>query len=178
MSRDDPRIQAVKNLVELVEDFPKPGILFKNLFPVLRNPAVFNGLIQVLSEDIKARCSGVEVIVGLDSRGFLFGPGVALQLGVAFVPVRKKGKLPGETISVEYSLEYGKDSCEIQKNSIRPGQKVVIIDDLLATGGTMKAACDLMEAAKAEVLACVVVIELNELNGKDKLKYPVISYLS
>ncbi|XP_060572923.1 adenine phosphoribosyltransferase-like [Ruditapes philippinarum] len=102
---------------------------------------------------------------------------IAQELNVAFVPVRKKGKLPGEKHRVEYSLEYGKDSCEIQKNCLQPGQKVVIVDDLLATGGTMKAACDLMEAAKVEILACLVVIELKVLKGKDQLKYPLLSYI-
>ncbi|XP_060596721.1 adenine phosphoribosyltransferase-like [Ruditapes philippinarum] len=173
----DPRILAVKELIELCPDFPKPGILFQNIFPVLRNPSVFKGLIDVLAEDIRAKYPAVEVIVGLDSRGFLFGPMIAQELNVAFVPVRKKGKLPGETHRVEYSLEYGKDSCEIQKNSLQPGQKVVIVDDLLATGGTMKAACDLMEAAKVEVLACLVVIELKVLKGKDQIKYPLLSYI-
>ncbi|WAR13043.1 APT-like protein [Mya arenaria] len=165
MSRDDKRIQAVKELIE-------------NLFPVLRNAEVFKGLIDVLVEDIRSRCPGVEVIVGLDSRGFLFGPMVAVALGVAFVPVRKKGKLPGETFAVEYTLEYGTDRCEVQKNSIQAGQKVVIVDDLLATGGTMDAACRLMEAAGAEVLSCLVIIEIPVLKGRDKIKYPIISYIS
>ncbi|XP_045192957.1 adenine phosphoribosyltransferase-like [Mercenaria mercenaria] len=173
----DPRITSVKDLVELCPDFPKPGITFQNLFPVLRNPTVFKGLIDVLAEDIKSKYPAVEVIVGLDSRGFLFGPMIAQELNIAFVPVRKKGKLPGETLCVEYTLEYGKDACEIQKNSIQPGQKVVIVDDLLATGGTMRAACDLVDAAKADILACVVVIELKGLKGKDRLKYPLLSYI-
>lgn len=178
MTATDPRIKAAEDLIELCQDFPKPGVLFKNLFPVLRNPKVFQGLIDALVEDVKSKYPAVEVIVGLDSRGFLFGPMIAQALNIAFVPVRKKGKLPGETIKMEYSLEYGKDVCEIQKNSIQPGAKVVIVDDLLATGGTMKAASDLMEAAQAEVLACLVIIELKELNGREKLKYPLLSYMS
>lgn len=178
MESKDPRIKAAKDLIEFCPDFPKPGIVFQNLFPVLRNPKVFKGLIDVLVEDIQAKYPGVEVIVGLESRGFLFGPMIAEALNVAFVPVRKKGKLPGEVLGMEYTLEYGKDICEIQKNSIQPEQKVVIVDDLLATGGTMKAACDLLEAAGAQVLACFVVIELTDLKGRDKLKYPTLSYIS
>lgn len=112
----------------------------------------------------------VELIVGLDARGFLFGPLLAQRLGVGFVLVRKKGKLPGPTVSVAYKLEYGEAAVEVQEDAVAPGEKVLLIDDLLATGGTMYAACELMKKQNAEVMGCMVVIELKELNGVEKLK--------
>lgn len=112
----------------------------------------------------------MDVVCGLEARGFLFGFQIAADLGVAFVPVRKKGKLPGELYSVEYALEYGTDKFEIQKNSIKAGQKVLIVDDLLATGGTMDAACRLIEKCGGQVAECLVVIELTGLKGREKLQ--------
>ncbi|KAL5021600.1 hypothetical protein ScPMuIL_000755 [Solemya velum] len=174
---EDQRITRIKNLVGGFPDFPKPGILFRDIFPVLRNPGAFKELINVVVEHVQKTAPDVEIIVGLDSRGFIFGPMVAHALGIGFVPVRKSGKLPGETISVAYSLEYGKDRFEMQKDSLKADQKVIIIDDLIATGGTMAAACELVGLLKANIVQCFVVIELEDLNGKSKLSAPFKSLI-
>ncbi|KAK6186409.1 hypothetical protein SNE40_008450 [Patella caerulea] len=173
----DGRLEAVKALITAHPDFPKKGILFRNIFPVLRDPKGFHTLCDLMVEHIQSKCSNVELIVGLDSRGFLFGPIVAQRLNIGFAPVRKAGKLPGETFKVSYSLEYGQDSFEIEKSSVKLGQKVVIIDDLIATGGSMKAACELIEMAGADVVECYLVIELVDLKGRDKINKPVTSLI-
>jgi adenine phosphoribosyltransferase len=139
---------------------------------------VFNDVIDLLFDAIKESAPGVEVIVGLESRGFLFGPILSQRLGIPFVPIRKKGKLPGELVSVAYQLEYGSDSFEAQKDSIEHGQKVLVFDDLLATGGTMKAACDLVEQLGALVSLCLVIVELVDLDGRKKVSRPVKSLLT
>jgi len=120
----------------------------------------------------------VDVVVGLDSRGFIFGLIIAQCLSKPFVPVRKAGKLPGETIKVVYSLEYGQDAVEIQKDAVKPGQKVIVVDDLLATGGTLKAACKLLQKVKSNILECLVVLELDELKGRDRVHFPTFSLIS
>ncbi|XP_046543631.1 adenine phosphoribosyltransferase-like [Haliotis rubra] len=174
---EDRRLQNVKASIAAHPDFPKPGILFRDIFPVLRNPPVFKQLLDIMTEYLQSQCTGVEIIVGLESRGFLFGPILAQNLNIGFVPIRKKGKLPGLTEKVTYQLEYGEDCFEVQQDSIKPGQKVVIVDDLMATGGTMKAAFDLMETIKADVLGGLVVIELVDLKGRDKSNKPIKSLL-
>lgn len=174
----DSRIERVKSLIKDHPDFPKPGILFRDIFPVLRNPAVFQELLDVMVEKVKAKAPNVELIVGLESRGFLFGPSIALKLNCGFAPVRKKGKLPGEKESVAYALEYGTDIFEVQKEAFKPGQSVVIVDDLLATGGTMKAACELIQKVGANVVECLVVIELTDLKGRDKVTKPCTSLIT
>ncbi|KAK7115021.1 adenine phosphoribosyltransferase-like [Littorina saxatilis] len=171
------RLDQVKSLISSHPDFPKPGILFRDIFPVFRNPKVFRHLIDLLCEHVKTAVPKAEVIIGLESRGFLFGPMMAEQLGIAFAPVRKAGKLPGKCRSVSYSLEYGTDKFEIQDESVKPGQSVVIVDDLLATGGTMKAAVELLEGLGAKVDECLVVIELKDLNGKAKVTKPFHSLI-
>ncbi|KAM5138540.1 adenine phosphoribosyltransferase [Mantella aurantiaca] len=150
-------------------DFPSPGVLFRDITPVLKNPNAFTAAIDLFESYLRKNFAKVDVIAGLDSRGFLFGPVLAQRLGIGFVLIRKKGKLPGPTESVSYSLEYGKAEIEIQLDAVDPGQKVVIIDDLLATGGTMKAACELLQRKRAEILSCLVLIELTSLKGAEKL---------
>ncbi|BFZ12694.1 hypothetical protein BsWGS_15733 [Bradybaena similaris] len=172
------KLARVKEAVVSFPDFPKPGILFRDIFPLFRDPSVFNDLIDLLSDAIKELSPGAECIVGLESRGFLFGPLLAQKLGVPFVPIRKKGKLPGELVSETYQLEYGSDTFEAQKGSILNGQKVVIIDDLLATGGTMKAACDLVKQLGAHIDLCLVVIELVDLDGRKKVTHPLKSLIT
>ncbi|ESO82783.1 hypothetical protein LOTGIDRAFT_229807 [Lottia gigantea] len=172
------RLEEVKSLVSAHPDFPKKGVLFRNIFPVLRDVHGFKTLCDLIVEHIKSTSPDVELIVGLDSRGFLFGPIIAQLLGIGFAPVRKSGKLPGETYKVSYKLEYGEDSFEIEKSSIKQDQKILIIDDLIATGGSMKAACELVEKAGGNILQCFVVIELNCLNGRDKVNKPVHSLLT
>lgn len=160
------RLEQVKSLIKSHQDFPKPGILFRDIFPVLRNAQVFRHLIDLMCEETKKIEPDRNIIVGLDSRGFLFGPMIAEQLGVGFVPIRKAGKLPGKCLSVQYSLEYGLDKFEIQVDSITKGQKVIIVDDLLATGGSLKAAVELVTKVGGVVSGCLVIIELVDLNGK------------
>ncbi|XP_071526386.1 adenine phosphoribosyltransferase-like [Panulirus ornatus] len=168
----DQRVERIMEKIGTYPDFPKPGIIFKDIFSVLADPSVFRDLMTVCEERIRIMCPDVDIIMGLESRGFLLGTPLALALGVPFVPVRKKGKLPGELKQVSYSLEYGTDVFEAQANSITPGQKVVIVDDLLATGGTMKAACDLVKAMTGSVALCLVCIELEGLKGRNKLEDP------
>lgn len=168
----DERVKRISEKIGTYPDFPKPGIVFRDIFSVLADPSVFQDLLAVLEEQIRAVCPDVEIIVGLESRGFLFGTPLALALGVPFVPVRKKGKLPGELKQVLYTLEYGTDVFEAQAKCIKLGQKVVIVDDLLATGGSMKAACDLVTSIGGTVSLCLVCIELEDLKGRETLDKP------
>ncbi|NXD04350.1 APT phosphoribosyltransferase, partial [Certhia familiaris] len=151
-----------------------------DISPLLKDPVAFRALIDLLEDHVRESFPKIDFIVGLDSRGFLIGPPLAQRLGIGFVPVRKKGKLPGATESISYSLEYGKAELEIQSDAVEPGQKVVILDDLLATGGTMCAACELLKRLKAEILECLVVIELKALKGSEKLNsipfYSLLQY--
>lgn len=142
----------------------------RDIFTALAHAEVCRALKQLFTTHLKRDCSDIDVVCGLEARGFLFGFQIAADLGVGFVPIRKKGKLPGELLSQEYSLEYGTDKFEIQKSSIKPGQRVLIVDDLLATGGTMEAARLLIEKSGGVVVECLVLIELAGLNGRDKLK--------
>lgn len=152
----------------------------RDISPLLKDPVAFRTLIDLLEDHVRASFPKVDFIVGLDSRGFLIGPPLAQRLGIGFVPVRKKGKLPGATQSISYSLEYGKAELEIQNDAVEPGQKVVIVDDLLATGGTMCAAYELLKRLKAEILECLVIIELKALKGSEKLNsvpfYSLLQY--
>ena len=157
-----------------VPDFPKEGIVFKDITTLLQDPAAFKYVIDTLTE--KYRGKGIDTIVAMESRGFIFGTPLAYNLGVSFVPVRKPGKLPAETISAQYSLEYGTDTIEIHKDAISSGQNVLIIDDLLATGGTVGATIELVEKLGGKVAGIAFVIELCFLNGKEKLQdYEVVS---
>ncbi|XP_052831131.1 adenine phosphoribosyltransferase isoform X2 [Octopus bimaculoides] len=175
-TEEDERVVKIKEVLKYFPDFPKKGINFCDVLPVLQNPPVFKGLISKMVEVIKEHAPDVELIVGLEARGFLFGPLIATELNVGFVPIRKKGKLPGPTYSVNFKLEYGEDSFEVQSTAVRSGQKIVIVDDLLATGGTLKAAVELMTKEKAIVQLCLVVVELKEFIGKrSDLKVPVNS---
>ncbi|XP_053189279.1 adenine phosphoribosyltransferase [Scomber japonicus] len=169
-SDSQSKLQLVHKHIGVFPDFPKKGILFRDICPLLKDPAALTASIDLFEEHVKKNYPQVELIVGLDARGFLFGPLLAQRLGIGFILVRKKGKLPGNTVSVAYELEYGLAEVEIQEDAVSPGQKVLLIDDLLATGGTLFAASELMRKQQAEVLGCMVVIELKELNGKDRLK--------
>lgn len=166
----EAKLQLVQRHVRAFPDFPKKGIVFRDICPILKDAAALKAVIDLFEEHVRNNHQHVDLIVGLDARGFLFGPLLAQRLGIGFVPVRKKGKLPGATVSVSYDLEYGKAEAEIQEDAVALGQKVLLIDDLLATGGTLYAASELMRKQQAEVLGCMVVIELKELNGTDKLK--------
>ncbi len=149
-----------------VPDFPKPGILFKDITPLLASPPAMQAAIDQLAAIDAGR---VDKVAAIESRGFLFGVPLAMRLGVGFVPVRKPGKLPWKTSRVEYVLEYGTDAVEIHQDAVLPGERVLLVDDLLATGGTMGAACQLVESCGGEVAACAVVVELCFLAGRQRL---------
>ncbi len=150
-----------------VPDFPKPGIVFKDIAPLIADRAAFRVAIEQLA--CPYRAAPVDLVVGIEARGFIFGAALALELGAGFVPIRKPGKLPSATISAEYELEYGTDSMEIHTDAIAEGQKIALVDDLLATGGTMAAACQLVSALKGEIAGLSFVIELTFLHGREKL---------
>ena len=156
-----------KQHIRVIEDFPKEGISFKDITTVIKDGPIFKQMVDQMADRLKDL--NVEAIAGPEARGFIFGVPVAYALGIGFIPIRKKGKLPGETYSLTYDLEYGQDTLEIHKDGIRPGMRVAIIDDLLATGGTIAACKDLLEVAGAEVVAIDFVIELTGLKGIDKL---------
>ena len=156
----------LKEKIRVIEGFPKEGISFKDITTLVADGEAFKESIDRIVEHLKDK--NVDVILGPEARGFIFGVPVAYALGVGFVPVRKKGKLPAETVSVDYSLEYGVDVLEIHKDAIKKGQKVAIVDDLLATGGTVEAVAKLVEKVGAEVVALDFAIELTELKGRYK----------
>lgn len=158
----------LRESIRIIEDFPKEGISFKDVTPLLQDGEIFKETIKQLADRLREK--NIDVVVGPEARGFLFGVPVAYELGVGFVPVRKPGKLPYDTLKVEYDLEYGTDSLEIHKDAIKPGQRVAIVDDLLATGGTVAAVAKLIEQVGGEVAAVDFVIELTDLKGIDKLK--------
>ena len=154
-------------LIRDIPDFPKPGILFKDITPVLANYDAFQEVIDRCVEHAASKAP--DVIVGIESRGFLFGVPIALALGLSFVPIRKIGKLPYDTIQEEYALEYGTNAVEVHRDAIQPGQRVLIVDDLLATGGTAAAAARLMEKLGGKVVGLSFLIELEFLGGREAL---------
>ena len=160
----DSDIQRLRAGIRDVPDFPKPGILFKDITPLLADPALFKLSIDCFVE--ATRAAGAEKVVGIDARGFLFGAAVAYELGLGFVPVRKKGKLPYQCQSAAYKLEYGEAVVEMHIDALKPGERVVLIDDLLATGGTAAAAAQLINKMGAELLEVQFLIELGFLNGR------------
>jgi adenine phosphoribosyltransferase len=160
--------EALKSLIRTVPDFPAPGIQFRDITTLLGHGEGLAAAMQHLAR--AAEQAGAEAIAGMEARGFIFGTGVAVELGIGFVPVRKPGKLPVATIGVDYDLEYGKDRLEIDPTAIAQGQRVVIIDDLIATGGTALAAAELLRQAGAVVDQALFVIDLPELGGADRLR--------
>jgi adenine phosphoribosyltransferase len=167
----------IKPYIRDIVDFPKPGIVFKDITPLLLNTEVLNAtvdqLLELLPKDVK-----IDKVVAMESRGFFFGTLLAQKLGAGFVPARKKGKLPFETCSATYELEYGTDQIEIHKDAIMPGENVLIHDDVLATGGTAKAVTEIVEELGGNIVQCQFLMALDFLNGKDKLKaYDVQSIL-
>jgi adenine phosphoribosyltransferase len=159
--------EIVRSLVRDVPDFPKEGILFRDITPVLGDPAGFRAVLEHWAERFGTR--ELDAIVGIESRGFIFGAPLAVRLGVPFVPVRKPGKLPCETVSVEYALEYGTDRIEMHRDAFPEGARVLVVDDLLATGGTAEACCRLVEEVGGRIEAVAFVIELAFLEGREKL---------
>jgi adenine phosphoribosyltransferase len=170
----------LRTAIRSIPDFPKPGILFRDISPLLEDAELFRLSIDLLAEECARLRQTPSKIVGLDARGFIFGAALAYKLGIGFVPVRKKGKLPAATLSHSYDLEYGSAELEIHCDSINQGESVVVVDDLLATGGTASAALHLLDQLEAQVLAVLVVIELEFLAGRAALApveiYSLVSY--
>lgn len=166
----------LKELVRDIPDFPKKGIVFKDITPLLQNPSSLKEIVNKITDHYANQ--KIDIIVGAEARGFLFGPAVAINLNAGFVPVRKPGKLPYETASETYELEYGTDTLEIHRDAIKAGDNVLMVDDLLATGGTMAASCKLVEYLGGKIAGCAFIIELGFLNGKDLLsKYDIFSLI-
>ncbi|XP_063700426.1 adenine phosphoribosyltransferase [Culicoides brevitarsis] len=163
-------VQVIKDHVGKFPDFPKKGIVFRDIFTAMTHGPVCQALKRAVILHVQETCPDIDVVVGLDARGFLFSLLIASELGIGCVPVRKKGKLPGECYKFEYVLEYGTDTFEMQKDSIKPGQKVLLVDDLLATGGSLNAAANLVRQAQGNVVEALVIMELTELKGREKIK--------
>lgn len=171
MSMDD-----LRGLIRDVPDFPKKGIVFKDITPLFQNPKGLRETVELIVDHYKNK--KIDIVVGAEARGFILAPAIALSLGAGFVPIRKPGKLPYEKVRMSYALEYGSDTLEIHKDAIKKGQQVLLVDDLLATGGTMAACCNLVESLGGNVVGCAFLIELTFLNGKRALdKYDVFSLL-
>lgn len=170
------RVEEVRAAVRDVPDFPKRGIVFKDITPVLSDPVLFRASIDLFLE----RCRGLKIdkIVGIDARGFLFGSAVAYELGLGFVPIRKRGKLPYRTETAKYSLEYGEAEMEMHVDAMSVGERIVLVDDLLATGGTSAAAAVLIRKAGGQLLEAQFLIELESLHGRKRLQpTPVTAFL-
>ena len=161
------RLDGIKRRIRDVPDFPKPGIVFKDWMPLLSDPVALRDAVALLAEPFQNE--RIDQVVGMEARGFLLGVPLALELSAGFVPVRKPGKLPSETHAVDYELEYGSDTLEMHTDSLQAGQRILIVDDLLATGGTAGATVQLVKRAKGHVVACVFLIELDFLAGRNKL---------
>ncbi|KAI4311657.1 hypothetical protein MLD38_036536 [Melastoma candidum] len=165
---EDPRIRDIMSRIRVVPDFPKPGIMFQDITTVLLDPKAFKDAINLFVERYKGR--NISVVAGIEARGFIFGPPIALAIGAKFVPLRKPGKLPGEVISEDYELEYGKDCLQMHVGAVESKERALVVDDLIATGGTLCAAMNLLERAGAEVVECACLIELPDLKGRERLK--------
>ena len=165
---------GLKRYIRDIPDFPKPGILFRDITPLLQNGPVLHGVIEQLAQRYLPQ--RIDAVVAVESRGLIFGAPLAYRLQAGLIPVRKAGKLPAETLRAEYTLEYGSGSLEIHADSLAQGMRVVLVDDLLATGGTMGAVVDLMDRMKVQVIELAFLVELNELNGRSRLgAHPVVS---
>jgi adenine phosphoribosyltransferase len=151
-----------------IPDFPKPGILFKDITPLLADPEALKEAVRRMAQQVANR--DVDIVGAAEARGFLFGTPLALELGVGFVPIRKPGKLPYRRVAQVYELEYGTDTLEMHSDALHPGTRILLVDDVLATGGTMKACCDLVRSIGAEVVACSFLIELGFLGGRTRLE--------
>ncbi|XP_071731395.1 adenine phosphoribosyltransferase 1-like [Rutidosis leptorrhynchoides] len=163
----DDRIARITSAIRVIPDFPKPGILFQDITTLLLDPVAFKDTIDLFVERYKDK--DISVVAGVEARGFIFGPPIALAIGAKFVPMRKPNKLPGPVISEEYSLEYGTDKMEMHVGAVQEGERALVIDDLIATGGTLCAAISLLERVGVKVVECACVIELPELKGRDRL---------
>ncbi len=168
--------KMLRSTIRDIPDFPKPGIIFKDITPILSDAVLFNKVIKTFAKRYSSK--KIDGVVGIESRGFIFGAPLAYELGTSYVPVRKKGKLPYKTVEASYDLEYGSATIEMHIDAIGKGQRIVIIDDLLATGGTAAATCELIEKQGGDIVECAFVVELAFLNGREKLKHNVHSLVS
>jgi adenine phosphoribosyltransferase len=167
----------IKNYIRDIQGFPKEGILFKDITPLLNDPAARAASLLILKNALKEQ--QIDKVVGVESRGFFFGVLLAQELNAGFVPVRKRNKLPYERISASYELEYGSDTLEMHKDAIKPGERVLVHDDVLATGGTAKAVCQLVEQLGGEIVQCNFLMELSFLSGREKIKdYPIFAAIT
>jgi len=168
----------LEKFIRDVPDFPKPGIVFKDITPLLRDPKAFAVAVDKMVEPLQDK--KIDIVIGIESRGFIFGAPIAQKLRAGFAPARKLKKLPWQTIRATYELEYGTDAIEMHRDAIQRGQKALIVDDLLATGGTMRACCELVEKLGGDLVACTLLIELASLKGREKLgnrtAYSVLQY--
>ncbi|MGQ0563149.1 MAG: adenine phosphoribosyltransferase [Gemmatimonadota bacterium] len=167
MSSDELIAERLRSAIRDIPDFPKPGIIFKDITPVLGDAVLFRDLVSHLSRHFANH--GIDIIAGIESRGFIFGAPLAFELGIGFVPIRKLGKLPAVKVRVDYMLEYGTDALETHADAIRPGQRVLIVDDVLATGGTAQASGRLIRSVGGELAGYCIPIELGFLNGRARL---------
>jgi len=173
---DSDQIDKLRRGVRDVPDFPKKGIVFRDITPILKDGALFRASVDLFLDQCRGR--KIDKVVGIDARGFLFGSAVAYELGIGFVPLRKKGRLPYKTESAKYSLEYGEAEMELHIDAITHGEQIVLIDDLLATGGTSASAATLIRKVGGELVAAIFLIELEFLHGREKLApTPIISFL-
>jgi len=169
------KLKLVKDAVTSYHDFPKPGIIFRDIFGIFKNVPALQAMKDLILEHVALL--DIELVVGLDSRGFLLGPLISFELAKPFIPIRKKGKLPGKLVQQSYTLEYGEDIIEMQINDLHGKKKVLLVDDLLATGGTMEAAEKLIKSAGMHIVECLAIIELTDLKGRSKLESPVHSLI-
>ncbi|EOY29449.1 PREDICTED: adenine phosphoribosyltransferase 5 [Theobroma cacao] len=165
--KGDPRLQAISDAIRVVPHFPKQGIMFQDITTLLLDHKAFKDTVDIFVD--RYRDMGVSVVAGVEARGFMFGPSIALAIGAKFVPLRKPKKLPGEVIAEAYELEYGTDCLEMHVEAVHPGERAIVIDDLVATGGTLSAAIRLLERVGAEVVECACVIGLREVQGQRRL---------
>lgn len=166
----------LSSFIRDILDYPKEGIIFKDITPLLKDAGAFKETINQLLDKVKGM--DIDYVVGIDARGFIFGAALADRLGVGFIPIRKRGKLPYKSISETYVLEYGEDVIEMHEDAVSQGDKVLVVDDLLATGGTVGAACRLLKGQGADIISVAFVIELSFLNGRDVISdYPIISLI-
>ena len=160
-------LDHLRNAIRDVPDFPKPGIIFKDITPILANPTLFKKAVHLMAETVGDQ--KIDKIVGIEARGFIFGSALAHHMGAGFVPIRKQGKLPGDTYKISYTLEYGAAMIELRQDAIHPGEKALLVDDLLATGGTVAAAIQLLDQLETDLIGIAVLVELGFLKGREKL---------
>jgi len=172
----DVSTDTITKLIRDVPDFPEPGVVFKDIMPLLADPAGLEAVVEALAAPWRGR--DVKMVAGIEARGFILAPPVALALGAGFMPVRKAGKLPGEVISDTYDLEYGSDTIEIHRDALGPGVRTLVIDDVLATGGTAAATARLIESTRAEIVGFGFLLELVFLGGRAHLEYPIDSLVT